>query len=337
MADYRAAARQAAQRYGLDPNVFLRQINQESGFNPAARSPAGAIGIAQIMPATARGWGVDPTNPIAALNAAAKNMKGYVDKYGSYRNALVAYNAGPGAVGRGSLPAETTKYIDIILNGKTPPVSSATPPAASSPISAAQSAEQAFAPITLPARPVRQITAPSAPGFAAQPTTPTGARVTPSAPQARAPRLDVNAALNALAGQQTQAAASTSSDPASASSGPAPSVKAPKGVSKFEGHTVAAWIRPALVYARAHGWKGEVNSGFRTLADQTRIYNSGVRPAAKPGTSNHEGADFPRGAVDVSDPAALSKILQRSPYAKQLQWAGGKDPPHFSHPHGGSY
>lgn len=336
MADYRAAARQAAQRYGLDPNVFLRQINQESGFNPTARSPAGAIGIAQIMPATARGWGVDPTDPIAALNAAAKNMKGYVDKYGSYRNALVAYNAGPGAVGRGSLPAETTKYIDIILNGKTPPVSSA--PAASSPISAAQSAEQAFAPITLPARPVRQITAPSAPGFAAQPTTPTGARVTPSAPQARAPRLDVNAALNALAGQQ--ATASTSSDPsssASTSGSASASVKTPKGVTQFEGHTVAAWIKPALVYARAHGWKGEVNSGFRTLQQQTNIYNSGVRPAAKPGTSNHEGADYPRGAVDVSDPAALSKILQRSPYATQLQWAGGKDPPHFSHPHGGSY
>jgi hypothetical protein len=213
MADYRAAARQAAQRYGLDPNVFLRQINQESGFNPTARSPAGAIGIAQIMPATARGWGVDPTNPIAALNAAAKNMKGYVNRYGSYRNALVAYNAGPGAVGRASLPAETTKYIDIILNGKTPPVSSATPPAASSPISAAQSAEQAFAPITLPARPVRQITAPTAPGFAAQPTTPTGARATPSAPQIRTPRLDVNAALNALAASSSQAQSQPQTQP----------------------------------------------------------------------------------------------------------------------------
>jgi hypothetical protein len=61
----------------------------------------------------------------------------------------------------------------------------------------------------------------------------------------------------------------------------------PTGTADFEGHTVAAWIAPALAYAREKGWKGQVNSGFRSLADQTRIYNSGVRPAAKPGPSNH--------------------------------------------------
>lgn len=109
------------------------------------------------------------------------------------------------------------------------------------------------------------------------------------------------------------------------------------GIANFEGMKVAAWIEPALVYARHHGWKGKVTSGFRSLAEQTRIYNSGVRPAAKPGTSNHEKTQFPAGAVDVSDPETLSKILASSPYAKQLQWAGSKDPVHFSHPHGGSY
>src|SRR4051794_30981776 len=106
MADYRAQARRAAARYGLDPNIFVRQIQQESGFSPTARSGAGAIGIAQIMPGTAKAWGVDPTDPTAALNAAAKNMAGYVKQFGSYRDALVAYNAGPGRVG-GALPAET--------------------------------------------------------------------------------------------------------------------------------------------------------------------------------------------------------------------------------------
>jgi hypothetical protein len=120
MANYQDAARQAARRYGLDESVFLRQIRQESGFNPNAVSPAGAIGIAQIMPATARGWGVNPHDPHASLNAAAKNMASYVKKYGSYRNALIAYNAGPGAVGRGSLPAETQNYIKTILGGRTP-------------------------------------------------------------------------------------------------------------------------------------------------------------------------------------------------------------------------
>lgn len=108
-----------------------------------------------------------------------------------------------------------------------------------------------------------------------------------------------------------------------------------KGTALFEGKRVAAWIKPELEYARQHGWKGQVNSGYRSFADQTRIYNSGVRPAAKPGTSNHEGTEFPRGAVDVSDAETLSRILRRK--KSPLIFAGAKDPVHFSHPHGGSY
>jgi hypothetical protein len=120
MADYRAAARRAARREGLDPDVFERQIQQESGFSPTVRSPAGATGIAQIMPATARGWGVDPLDPIASLNAAAKNMAGYVRKYGGYENALRAYNAGPGAIEKSKGYAETNNYVKTILGGKNP-------------------------------------------------------------------------------------------------------------------------------------------------------------------------------------------------------------------------
>lgn len=116
-----------------------------------------------------------------------------------------------------------------------------------------------------------------------------------------------------------------------------PEVAKITGTTNFEGKKVAAWIAPALQYARKHGWQGQVVSGFRSFDDQTRIYNSGVRPAARPGTSNHEGANFPRGAVDVSDAQQLSNILRRSKFRKQLRWAGAKDPVHFSHPHGGSY
>lgn len=108
-----------------------------------------------------------------------------------------------------------------------------------------------------------------------------------------------------------------------------------KGVTRFDGKPVAKWIARELRYARAHGWKGSVNSGYRSFAEQKRIYNSGVRPAAKPGTSNHEGTQFPRGAVDVSDAAQLSQILRRK--GSKLKWAGSKDPVHFSAPHGGSY
>jgi soluble lytic murein transglycosylase-like protein len=79
--DFRQIAREKAAKYGLLPVVFERQIDTESGFNPKAISSAGARGIAQIMPDTAKGWGVNPNDPVAALDAAAKNMSGYIKTY----------------------------------------------------------------------------------------------------------------------------------------------------------------------------------------------------------------------------------------------------------------
>jgi hypothetical protein len=117
---YESLARKAAVANGIDPDLFARQINAESGFNPSARSGVGAQGIAQIMPATARGWGVNPNDPQAALNAAARAMSKYVKSYGGYRNALVAYNAGPGRVGK-PLYAETRNYINRIMGGQSEP------------------------------------------------------------------------------------------------------------------------------------------------------------------------------------------------------------------------
>jgi hypothetical protein len=114
------------------------------------------------------------------------------------------------------------------------------------------------------------------------------------------------------------------------------------GLATFDGKPVAAWIAPILQWARQHGWQGTVSSGYRTDAEQTAIYDSGVRPAAKPRSeggpgSNHEGSRFPEGAVDVADAPQLAAILDASPYRGQLVWAAGKDPVHFSHPHDGGY
>lgn len=123
---YQDIARQAAKRYGLDPNLFVRQINQESGFNPWALSPAGAEGIAQFMPATAASMGVNPWNQTSALYGAARLMSNLKHQFpGHYGQALGAYNAGPGTVqyairvGGGRwyfyLPAETRHYISAIM------------------------------------------------------------------------------------------------------------------------------------------------------------------------------------------------------------------------------
>ena len=130
----------AAKKYGIDPGVFVRQIQQESGFNPNARSPAGAEGVAQFMPGTAAGLGINPWDPQQALNAAARYDANNLRAYGGdWAKVLAAYNAGGGAVNyaiarggknwRNFLPAETQNYLRIILGGKgnPPPVSTPTP------------------------------------------------------------------------------------------------------------------------------------------------------------------------------------------------------------------
>ena len=122
---YVTIARQDAYNAGISPDLFVRQINQESGFNPWAISPAGAIGIAQFMPATAASLGINPRNPLQSLQGAAHLMAGYTHQFGAYAKALAAYNAGPGTINwavrmgganwYGWLPYETRNYIRVIM------------------------------------------------------------------------------------------------------------------------------------------------------------------------------------------------------------------------------
>jgi len=91
-------------------------VRQESNFNPTAGSPAGARGLTQLMPGTARGLGVtDVTDPAQALEGGAKYLRQQLDAFGGdVTRALAAYNAGPGAVQRfGGVPpyAETQNYV----------------------------------------------------------------------------------------------------------------------------------------------------------------------------------------------------------------------------------
>lgn len=129
-AQLRRKARRIAKRHGIDPDIFVRQIQQESGFNPRARSGAGALGIAQFIPSTARAYGVDPFNVDSALNGAARYLKANLKKYGSYRKALSVYNSGS-PTGYKSI-AETRNYVRTILGSKNPaysPGSTSTSPA----------------------------------------------------------------------------------------------------------------------------------------------------------------------------------------------------------------
>lgn len=149
-----AVARADAKKYHIDPLVFEWKIWQESGYNPNAVSRAGAIGIAQFMPATAAGMGIDPHDPKQALDASArldaghikqyakkaqqlaKHYGGYSARYG-YALALAAYNAGTGSLNSAwnrafgaswpsspwawlaQMALETRHYIPNIINCST--------------------------------------------------------------------------------------------------------------------------------------------------------------------------------------------------------------------------
>ena len=114
---YAELARVAARKHGVPEDLFLRLVNQESRFNPKARSHKGAIGLAQLMPGTAKQLGVDPHDPVQNLEGGARYLKMMHAKFGSWRLALAAYNAGPGAVEKhGGVPPyrETKNYVKVI-------------------------------------------------------------------------------------------------------------------------------------------------------------------------------------------------------------------------------
>ncbi len=111
-------ARAAARRHNLPEDLFLRLIHQESRWNPAAVSSKGALGLAQLMPETARLLRVDPLEPEQNLEGGARYLRMMYDRFGNWELALAAYNAGPGAVDtHGGIPPfqETRQYVQIIL------------------------------------------------------------------------------------------------------------------------------------------------------------------------------------------------------------------------------
>ena len=116
---FAAPLRRAAQRWSVSAALLAAQVRKESGFNPRARSPAGALGIAQFMPGTARVYGLhDPFDPDAAIDAQAHLMRDLLRAFGSVPLALAAYNAGARRV-RACMcvPAipETQAYVADIL------------------------------------------------------------------------------------------------------------------------------------------------------------------------------------------------------------------------------
>lgn len=118
--DFQKIVREKAMAYGLDPNVAEAAMMQESGGNPNAVSPKGAMSLMQLMPGTAKELGVDPMDPVQNIDGGVRYLKQQVDKFG-VAGGLAAYNAGPGRYERSGrnlavLPQETQNYVPSIMN-----------------------------------------------------------------------------------------------------------------------------------------------------------------------------------------------------------------------------
>ena len=111
-------ARATARRHRVPEDLFLRLVQRESAWNPTAISAKGAVGLAQLMPGTAALLRVNIDAPDQNLEGGARYLRMMYDRFGSWRLALAAYNAGPEAVARhGGIPpyAETRAYVRAIL------------------------------------------------------------------------------------------------------------------------------------------------------------------------------------------------------------------------------
>jgi len=126
----------AALQQGIDPSLALAVAKTESNFNPNAVSNSGAIGVMQLMPATAAGLNVNPSDPTQNIQGGVKYLADLLRQYnGDVGSALAAYNEGPTAFGAGKMYPETKAYVASVLAhqgqfssfGSVPPADSGTP------------------------------------------------------------------------------------------------------------------------------------------------------------------------------------------------------------------
>ncbi len=106
----------AADEAGVDPRLLAAVVWAESGFRPDAVSSAGALGLTQLMPATAELLGVDPTDPGENLAGGARFLAFTLERFGRTDLGLAAYNAGPARVAGGDIPDSTHAYVDRVLD-----------------------------------------------------------------------------------------------------------------------------------------------------------------------------------------------------------------------------
>lgn len=120
-----AAIKEASRKFGVEEALIKAVIKQESGFNPNAISRAGAVGLMQLMPQTAKSLGVNPYDPYENIEGGVKYLKGLINKFnGNKHLALAAYNGGIGRMQKrgvdtveeiNKMPDETVNYVKKVM------------------------------------------------------------------------------------------------------------------------------------------------------------------------------------------------------------------------------
>ncbi len=114
-----ATIRRTAQQVGVPESIALGVGKMESNYNPRAKSKAGALGVMQLMPDTAKGLGVDPNNPEQNILGGVKYLDQMYRRYGNWEQALAAYNAGPGAVDKAIRDVQFDEAKALRMSGAT--------------------------------------------------------------------------------------------------------------------------------------------------------------------------------------------------------------------------
>jgi len=115
-ANIQTALQNASTSSGVPYPILQAVAQQESSYNPSAVSPAGAVGLMQIMPANFQSFGVtNPTDPVQSANAGAAYLAQLYQQYGNWADALVAYNEGPGNFAKSGAFPSSQSYADAIL------------------------------------------------------------------------------------------------------------------------------------------------------------------------------------------------------------------------------
>jgi hypothetical protein len=335
MADWRTLARRAAQKHGIDqPDIFVRQMGAEAAGRDV-RSPAGALGPAQIMPATARAWGVrNPHNIIEAYDAAAKHMAGYIRQFGSYEKALRAYNAGPGNVERSKSFAETNNYVRRILGGgsggSAPRLLTTKRTVPGALIAGAAGMSLTTPGISFDAKGYDEARRKSILGEMIAKRNPNSillrSGLLTTVEPSTADFTKETSSTTKIAGLGSYRIPSSTSTSTRLVGGGGGSHK----IVRVDGKPVLGWLAQAVAYARANGWRGTVTSGVRTPSEQigaaSRFGLQHYGPAGPLGSNHVTGHD---GAIDVTDPSGFERALRGYRGKKPIRRMRD-DPVHFS-------